>query len=336
MQNVCSPVDLIEHEGYELRRESAEATRLAYVAATRARDLLVVPSIGDEWQRLPEFWIGQLGQGMFPPVEIRQKSTAPKGCPDFGADSVKRRPPGVSATARTVRPGLFLFDQPSSMGTAQKPYGVVWWDPDKLELGVRPRCALRQEELLAEVDNDAAKQNLAAFGSWEQQKKVAIESASSPTLRVQTVTQEVARGSDNKTSGEVSIVELRREPVRPKGKRYGSLVHAVLANVPLDASNAQIEQIAGLQARILQASPDETTSAISVVEGALKHDLLARASKCYRSGCCRRETPVTLFENNVLLEGVVDLAFEESGTWTVVDFKTAEELEMQLEKYRRQ
>ena len=46
--------------------------------------------------------------------------------------------------------------------------------------------------------------------------------------------------------------------------------------------------------------------------------------------------PVTLFEDNTLLEGVVDLAFEESGTWTVVDFKTDEELETHLDKYRRQ
>jgi ATP-dependent helicase/nuclease subunit A len=331
-----SPLDLIEHEADELRRESAEAARLAYVAATRARDLLVVPSVGDEWQRLPEFWIGQLGQGMFPSVDIRQKPTAPNGCPDFGTDSVKRRPPGVSATARTVRPGLFLFDRPLSKGPTKELYGVVWWDPDKLELGVRPRYALRQEELLVEIDNDAAKQNLAAFGSWEQQKKAAIESASSPMLRVQTITQEVARGSDTQAFGEVSIVELPRELARPKGKRFGSLVHAVLASVPLHATYALIEQIVGLQARILQASPDEIISAISVVEGALKHDLLARASKCYRSGRCRRETPITLFEDNVLLEGVVDLAFEESGTWTVVDFKTDEELEMQLDKYRRQ
>ena len=30
------------------RREQAEGVRVAYVAATRARDLLVIPAVGDE------------------------------------------------------------------------------------------------------------------------------------------------------------------------------------------------------------------------------------------------------------------------------------------------
>jgi ATP-dependent exoDNAse (exonuclease V) beta subunit len=37
-----------------------------------------------------------------------------------------------------------------------------------------------------------------------------------------------------------------------------------------------------------------------------------------------------------LLEGIVDLAFEELGTWTVVDFKTDEELEVHVDRYKKQ
>lgn len=331
-----SPLDLVDHEGDELKRESAEAVRLAYVAATRARDLLVVPAVGDDWQRLPEFWIGPLSQRLYPSVGIRQKPTAPKACPDFGADTVRRRPLGVSATVRTVSPGLFLFNSSVSGGTSEEQYGVVWWDPSKLDLGIRPRYALRQEELLADVDSDTAKQNMTAFENWAHLKKAAIDSACYPMLRVQTVTQEVAGGSDRHIFGDVQIVELSTDAVRPKGKRYGSLVHAVLASVPLDATRPLIEQIVRLQARILQSSPDETTSAIVVVETALKHDLLRRASESQRRGHCRRETPITLFENDLLLEGVVDLAFEESGIWTVVDFKTDEELDVYVDRYKKQ
>ena len=47
----CSPFDLIQHEPEELARDEAEGVRLAYVAATRARDLLVVPAVGDEAAR---------------------------------------------------------------------------------------------------------------------------------------------------------------------------------------------------------------------------------------------------------------------------------------------
>ena len=37
-----------------------------------------------------------------------------------------------------------------------------------------------------------------------------------------------------------------------------------------------------------------------------------------------------------ILEGVIDLAFEESGVWTVVDFKTDADIERDLDRYRRQ
>jgi ATP-dependent helicase/nuclease subunit A len=44
----CAPVELLEAAEDELRRDRAEATRVAYVAATRARDLLVAAVCGDE------------------------------------------------------------------------------------------------------------------------------------------------------------------------------------------------------------------------------------------------------------------------------------------------
>jgi ATP-dependent exoDNAse (exonuclease V) beta subunit len=46
--------------------------------------------------------------------------------------------------------------------------------------------------------------------------------------------------------------------------------------------------------------------------------------------------PITLRENELLLEGVADLAFEESGTWSVVDFKTDEELKTHHQRYKQQ
>ena len=42
-------------------------------------------------------------------------------------------------------------------------------------------------------------------------------------------------------------------------------------------------------------------------------------------------------DDGTLIEGVVDLAYrDESGTWTVVDFKTDQELDPALEAYERQ
>ncbi len=42
-----SPFELLFHGAEELAREQAEGARLTYVAATRARDVLVVPVVGD-------------------------------------------------------------------------------------------------------------------------------------------------------------------------------------------------------------------------------------------------------------------------------------------------
>ena len=42
-----APAELREHEPLEVARDEAEGVRLAYVAATRARDLLVVSAVGD-------------------------------------------------------------------------------------------------------------------------------------------------------------------------------------------------------------------------------------------------------------------------------------------------
>lgn len=48
----CKPLELQQHHDAEVRRERAEALRLLYVAATRARDLLAVPMVSD----LPDSW----------------------------------------------------------------------------------------------------------------------------------------------------------------------------------------------------------------------------------------------------------------------------------------
>src|SRR5262249_20944577 len=133
------------------------------------------------------------------------------------------------------------------------------------------------------------------------------------------------------------VIDAASGIARPSGPRFGTLVHAVLATAPLDSGRDGVAEVARLQARILGASPDETAAAVAVVEAALAHPILARAPEAWRAGRCRRECPVTTVEpDGTLLEGVVDLAFEEAGGWTVVDFKTNGELAGSLARYRRQ
>ncbi len=100
------PQDLADHQDEERDREEAEGVRLAYVAATRARDLLVVPAVGDG--PYAEGWINPLNQAIYPALAVRRTPDAPPGVGGvtFGLDSVVERPENDPARSDTVCPGL--------------------------------------------------------------------------------------------------------------------------------------------------------------------------------------------------------------------------------------
>jgi ATP-dependent exoDNAse (exonuclease V) beta subunit len=101
---------------------------------------------------------------------------------------------------------------------------------------------------------------------------------------------------------------------------------------------AAAQTISPPSTRVLGLSDEEASAAASVVERLLTHDVLARARDADARGACRRETPITWTgPDGTLVEGIVDLAFEESGEWTVVDYKTDREIAASGEdRYRRQ
>src|SRR5207249_2775353 len=101
----CSPPELLERRAIESEHEREEAARILYVATTRARDLLVVPVVGDERR---EGWLSALDPAFYPePLRARRplSSEAP-GCRPFGEDSVPGRPDDVARPFASVMPGL--------------------------------------------------------------------------------------------------------------------------------------------------------------------------------------------------------------------------------------
>jgi ATP-dependent helicase/nuclease subunit A len=375
-QNACylrlgrwTPVELATNEPLEVARDEAEGVRIAYVAATRARDLLVVPAVGDvPWEG---GWTGPLNDAVYPLSSARRTAARSPGCPEFRKDSVWRRPDDEAATPLTVCPGEH------TLAGAGEPHSVVWWDPHALELGAEPSIGIRRETLIMkDVPQSVVDEGLGEYARWRTAREESIARGSKWSLSVRTATEWAAStdaagpgasdaglqhvpGGETSTeqrglfdesppasapaTGQTADVEAvaavdARGRMRPGGVRFGELVHGMLAAVPLDADRSTIESLADVQARILSAPDDEIAAAVDVVARVLAHELLGRAHAADRRGCCRRETPIThMLPDGVLVEGIVDLAFEELGRWTVVDYKTDRELAAAgEERYRRQ
>jgi ATP-dependent exoDNAse (exonuclease V) beta subunit len=354
-RNLCAmrlggwaPRELYDHEADEVARDQAEGVRLAYVAATRARDLLVVPAIGDEpWDG---GWFSPLNDALYPPLAVRRQPRRGMQCPAFRSkDSVLQRPNGEPAGSSTVCPGQFAFDG----------YDVVWWDPGALDLGRKPPFGVRREDLIVkDVPKHVIADGRSRYDQWLMARSDAREAGERPSMRVATVRElvheeapmdrraEVLRHENDAlrrvddASRAVQTVDLRRaaHEDRPGGQGFGLLVHELLSRTPFDAAPEALALQAETQARVLGLTAAEAGEAASLAARVMAHELWTRARAADARGACRRETPVTLLlEDGTLVEGIVDLAFEEAGSWTVVDYKSDRELAAEGEdRYRRQ
>ena len=313
-----SPLDLMRQQALEQAREREEGIRTAYVAATRARDLLVVPAIGD--QPYDGGWTSPLDRAIYPPLDSRRHPHTAAGCPGFKRDSVLKRPDDGVAMPHTVAPGCHRIPAGSD-----PPFEVVWWDPAALQLGADPPFGLRRQELISkDVSLEVIAAGTSRYLAWRNAREEATAGAAQPSMKVRTAT-EWARAEDFQlpASGfQVEMIALPTSSPRPSGPRFGTLVHASLAAVPLDADERVIDRIVNVQARIVAAPAEEVIAAREAVRAVLSHALIGEARRAGEGGALFRETPTTIVKNGQLLEGTVDLAFETHDGFTVVDFKT--------------
>ena len=330
------PQELREHGPLEAARDEAEGVRLAYVAATRARDLLVVPAVGDA--PFDDGWLRPLNRAIYPQVDRRRVQRPAPGCPAFKSkDSVFERPGGEPAGAETVCPGLHDFGAAKGGG-----YSVAWWDPRALHLDAEAPSGIRRPELITkEADPEVVSAGLSEYESWRSSRQSAIDAGSQPSVRVHAATAWAARSDLDlafaNTLPDVEIAYVDLPPDRPSGARFGSLVHAVLSTVPLDGDEAIVRRTTEIHGRILGASADEVAAAPAIVAKILAHPLIDRGRVAARSGALKRELPVSVrTEAGDLVEGVVDLSFDENGRTVLVDFKTDAEMGGGAARYKRQ
>jgi len=299
----CAPWDLVEGLETERLRAKAEAVRVAYVAATRARDILAIPVVGDA----PEFpldgWLAPLAAKLAP-AEPRTPLVKQ------GDDTVTVRPDDIDRPARSITPGIHAM-----------PWGQVSFvDPSLLARQAgRARSAGALDLITKDADPRMVAEGREALATFLADRAAAILLASVAPYSVQTVTVR----SKQEAPGPVALAATSRAPNRPRGKRFGTLVHNMLATAELGASRSRLSSLAISVGRLLGATDEETKAALIAVQAALAHPILERARLAERVGKLHREVPVTFrLGKSEIVEGVIDLSFEEDDAFHVVDYKT--------------
>lgn len=306
----CSPVELLDHREEERARERAEGLRVAYVAATRARDLLVVPNVGDA--PLGDNWLEPLEKALYPARGTWRDGIAADGCPKFGKQTVLVRPHDL-IVAESMMPG--------------RHGDVVWWDPSILKLDIEAESGMKHEDVLVEGSGSETEQQ--AYEVWRANRAVVQQRGSAASTELLLPSQ-IHSNVLPPVAIPVEILRLERATGRAGGRRFGVLVHAALR----DATSSNVEAVVRLQAKLAGADATEIPLAEAAVREALSHPLLERAARASRT---LRETPITArLDDGRILDGVIDLAFLEDEIWTVVDFKTDSDLKHREDRYQAQ
>ncbi len=259
----------------ERLRGEAEDYRLLYVAATRARDYLVLPFFpGNNKKRfLDPLWSG-----------LAIKDEIP-----WGREIFPFGEPG---------PSVAIFDSRTL-------------DTEKREL--RPfRIAAELKKKKRSARNDPSR---AQLRSWE--RKVQERNAKGRAGGRVFAATEVVKTSDQESWS------------YGRGAAFGSFVHDLLRAIDFQRPD-DLRAIAQTLGKAHRLDDSVVESGIRLVEWGLGSSVLRRAA---RSSRLWKELPFVYPRGDHLIEGFIDLVFEENGELVVVDFKTDRvEKEKELEE----
>ena len=178
-------------------------------------------------------------------------------------------------------------------------------ESESLEPRAEPPEELRS---LAEAEGGDA---LAA--RWQEVRTERIHGAAARPYRSISVSEAVARPAED--GGPAPSLE---RPAPSRGLDFGRLVHRLLERTALlDAHD--LGPIALALAPLFGLDASAAEAAAEAAGRARAQPVLARARRATRVW---RELPVWLPEGEEMIEGIVDLAFEEEGQLVIVDYKT--------------
>jgi ATP-dependent helicase/nuclease subunit A len=298
----CAPWELLDAAEEEGKADEEEALRVAYVAATRARDLLVVAAVG-EVQR-EGGWLSPLHDALYPPKERwRIAGTAP-GCPKFGSETVLNRPPDAPSEA-SVKPGLHYPVAGS--------HPVTWFDPSVLALQTPKSEGVENEQVLS-GSTEQAVEGLRRYEEWSAQRAERIRQAQAPRLQV--AAAETLGWVEEADAIEVETVTIPVPAGRAGGRKFGLVVHDILERA---ASADEIDALAAVCARRRAVGDAERDAAAAAARAAFAYATrsVPDDARCYR------ELPVMVrLADGRLVDGRIDFAWSDGRSWTVVDYKT--------------
>lgn len=308
----CAPWDLIDHRATEAQAEREEADRLAYVAATRARDMIVVTAVGtQEW----DGWISPLNAAVYPPTENWHNSQNAEWCNFGSADTVLDWDSGLGEM-RCVKSGLHA----PRLGSHQ----VLWFNPALLDLNKEIADGITNKEILQGDPGPG----LVLYDAWKSRRATILQNGAKPSFQI-VVATDAASGEGANIP--VEIVSIALSGYRARGRRFGSLVHSVIMDADFDSDPVALRRLAAAHASRLSSTEEEIDSTVDVVVAILQHAILKAAAG---AAIAHREYPF-LFrdEHGVIVEGNIDLVYQQDAEWIIVDFKTGP---ADRREYRRQ
>jgi ATP-dependent exoDNAse (exonuclease V) beta subunit len=299
------PVD--DHREEATAKAAAENLRLGYVAATRARDLLVVPTVAADLEGLARrSWIHPVLRALHPP-RAREQDPAPcPGAPPFGEHGLDL---GDGASVPNVKPGLHL-------GRGEG-FEVAWWDPAALPREPETRFGLAHEAYLA--PHPRAAEAEAAHAAWRAELEATRADASFQSV----VLADLA--VDPGAPFPISERRLPGADARPGGRRFGRLVHQAARDLGFEATAADVAPLVALHARALDAPAEERRAAAAALEALLGDELFARARRA--EAAFRDYGVVHPSADGEVVDTRLDLLFAERDAngalrWMAVDLVT--------------
>src|SRR5204863_4672618 len=120
-------------------------------------------------------------------------------------------------------------------------------------LDVQPLYGLRREDLIVEPDREIVDADRMRYDDWLAARGAAQEAGARPSVRVRVVSEwaraaetssDAARGDGVRDVARLEVAAVLGP--RPSGPRFGTLVHAALATVALDATAAHVAEAVSL------------------------------------------------------------------------------------------